>query len=182
MTNIFLFYVLVKQIEVCLSTCTVYTNHAVIYIFFFRKFWIPAIIWAVDSTHVWGSGMGHVFAADLKIFSKVPQKVHFALRSQLSRSASRIQLWMFPEVQVHCAAPLGRLLWHPLWPRTAGSTSETPLSSAQSGGAAVRRIRRGHIDWEFPRLANLEKTLCRWWTCSLRLHHFGINCWEYAKL
>ncbi len=83
---------------------------------------------------------------------------------------------------MHHAAPHGIIAGHALWLWTAGSTAETSLSSTQSGGAAVRRVRGRHTAAELQRLAVLEKTLDWRRACCLHFHHFWGNHWQYAKL
>lgn len=59
-------------------------------IVFFSTSWILLKIWAVNSAHHWGTGMGVIFAPDFEKFSQIPQKVHFAICDQHSRWAPRI--------------------------------------------------------------------------------------------
>lgn len=126
--------------------------------------------------------MGDIFTAHLEVYQETPQGIHGTVRYQPCRSAPRVQLWVFPELQLHFGACLGRTVGHTAARSgAAGSSAEALLSSAQSGGTAMwcfpGRCAAGRLPW----LAEVEKSVRRRRTHRLHFGHFRVCHGKYAR-
>lgn len=126
--------------------------------------------------------MGVIFAADFEVFSETPQGIRGTVRHQPCRSAPRVQLWVFPELQQHFGACLGRAVGHTAAPcGAAGSSAETLISSTKSGGTAVWCFSGRHAEGRLPGLVEVEKSVRRGRTHRLHFSHLGVHHRKYAK-